>query len=219
MQSTLSNLFMKKSLINFLPAFTVFSLFSVWFAISAKADESAMQTNVANAVNLVMRSGNDQQSISYALDWLAPYPKQAVLEKMVSDCLQVPQPPTRRRQETAIRLIVMSSGTDYLAPVLSDLHQQNDPARIIILMHLLSDLKFSGIDGLLRPYLSDTRSVGELIGEERASGTAMRVCDEAYNAIQKCRPQESRRPILRADSTTSARASEIQQLKASIPQQ
>jgi len=83
---------------------------------------------------------------------------------------------------------------------------------------MLSDLKYPGIRELLRPYLDAKRVSGELIGEERASGTAMRVCDEAFNAIQKCEPNESKRPLLRPDTLAEKRDIEIQLLKANIPQ-
>jgi len=209
---------MKKSIFNVLIFTLTYVGMNISFLPPVLAAEPTIQTSVANSVNLVMRSGNDEKSISYALDWLSPYPKADVLAQMLSDVSQVTQPPSRRRQEAAVRLIVLASGADYVAPVIAELGQQPNPVRLSLLMRMLSDLKYEGIKQTLRPFLDDKRISGELIGEERASGAAMRVCDEAFNAIQKCEPNESKRSLLRPDTLTEKRDVEIQFLKANLPQ-
>ena len=211
-------LYMKKLIFNILILTSSYVGINISCVAPISAQETTIQTSVANSVNLVMRSGNDEKSMSYALDWLSPYPKADVLAQMLSDISQVAQPPSRRRQQAAVRLIVIASGTDYLAPVIAELGQQSNPTRLSLLMHMLSDLKYQGIKQALRPYLDDKRISGELIGEERASGAAMRVCDEAFNAIQKCEPNQSKRSLLRPDTLTEKRDVEVQLLKASIPQ-
>jgi hypothetical protein len=102
---------------SFLISTSTYVAMNIGFLALVSAAEPTIQTSVANSVNLVMRSGNDEKSISYALDWLSPYPKADILAQMLSDVSQVTQPPSRRRQEAAVRFIVLASGADYLEPV------------------------------------------------------------------------------------------------------